>query len=192
MCRGAHLRVHRHPREGARDSGEARAARIVAASDDFAAAYEQRPVLDVQLRAFCLFGGLIQETNSAAHGLAARWGWHGMERVRPAICLREGAVPMGRAHQDGSERSERKGATGATADWIAGANQVDMMISYHIQPSGGRKNLGVHLCLSSGFRWSQGLAGWFGGGVTAGTRGVTGGKMGESAKEANVDTVGVT
>ena len=37
-----------------------------------------------------------------------------------------------------------------------------------------------------------GLAGWFGGGVTAGTRGVTGGTMGESAKEANVDTVGVT
>ena len=57
---------------------------------------------------------------------------------------------------------------------------------------GGRKNLGVHLSWFSGFRWSQGLAGWFGGGVTAGTRGVTGGKMGESAKEANVDTVGVT
>ena len=50
--------------------------------------------------------------------------------------------------------------------------------------------LGVHLCWFLSFRCLQGLAGWFGGGVTAGTRGVTAGTRGQSAKEANVDTLG--
>ena len=58
--------------------------------------------------------------------------------------------------------------------------------------SGATKNLGVHLSWFSGFRWSQGLAGYFLGGGNSRDKGVTGGTMGESAKEANVDTVGVT
>ena len=39
-----------------------------------------------------------------------------------------------------------------------------LLVEFTEGSSGGRKNLGVHLCLFSRFRWSQGLVGFFGGG----------------------------
>ena len=60
----------------------------------------------------------------------------------------------------------------------------------HQRARGPAAFLGGHLCPFYSFRGLQGLAGWFGGGVTAGTRGVTGGTRGQSAKEADVDTLG--
>ena len=47
---------------------------------------------------------------------------------------------------------------------------------------GPAENLGGHICWFSTFRCLQGLAGWFGGGVTAGTRGVTGGTRGNQPR----------
>ena len=50
---------------------------------------------------------------------------------------------------------------------------------------GGRR----FLCRSLGIRWFQGLAGWFGGGLTA-DKGLTAGTRGRTAKQADEDTLG--